>query len=141
MLAKQKTIVVSVNGEDKEFVHNTWGASKAFTHLPKIGKAFAVPFSMLFSDKGEISDKLPEALMLLFQQMEEEDVWGLFQLITSGVYYKTAPINLDEDLEGDLGAVLMLVAEAAKQNYGSLWGKGLLSLRDTMLPMAQIAKN
>lgn len=142
MISKQKHIEVEVNGIKKSFIHNCWGPSTCFKNLPRLGKAFAVPISMLASgDEDNHMENLPNALFMLFENMEEDDVWELFQLATSAVYLDAQnKLDLDNHLDGDLGAVLMVVAEAIKQNYSSLWGKGLRSLLQVMAPMGELAQ-
>ena len=78
---------------------------------------------------------------MLFDQMEENDIWTLFNLITEGVYLDNTQVNLDEDLGYDMNAVLMVVAEALGNNYGSLMsGKGFGNLINKMVPMAQLTQ-
>jgi hypothetical protein len=80
---------------------------------------------------------------MLFEQMEEQDIWELFTLIVQDVFAEngTRPIDLNEDCGDDLGAVLTVVAEALQGNYGSLFtGNGLSSLMGTMTGMGQVAQ-
>lgn len=126
----------------KEFLHNVWSPQRCFSNLPRIGKAFAVPLVMMFSsNEEEMQERIPEALFMLFEQMEEQDIWNLFKLITDGIYVDGQPINLDQDLGYDLDAVLQIVAEALSNNYGKLLsGKGFGNLISKMVPMAQLVQ-
>jgi hypothetical protein len=144
MLTKQKIITVEVDGEKKEFLNQCWSPMKCFGNISKIGKSFAVPLSMLASGgEDEMSEVLPQALFMLFEQMEEQDVWELFQTITQDVYAErgTRKIDLDEDLGNDLGAILTVVGETLRGNYGSLFtGKGLSSLINPLMGVTQVAE-
>ena len=141
MISKQKTITIEVDGKKKEFLHNCWSPMKCFSHLPKIGKAFAVPLSMLSGSEDKFEEVLPQALFMLFEQMEEQDIWSLFELITQDIHVDaTKRLNLNEDLDGDLGAILAVVGQALQNNYGSLYsGNGLSSLMTQMMGVAQVA--
>lgn len=144
MITKQKTITIETAEGKINFIQNKWSPMKCFSHLPKIGKAFAVPMSMMASGTEEnFGEVLPTALFMLFEQMEEQDIWELFTLIVQDVFAEngTRPINLNEDCGDDLGAVLTVVAEALQGNYGSLFtGNGLSNLMGTMTGMGQVAQ-
>lgn len=144
MMSKQNKITIEMaNGDKKEFTQNKWSPMKCFGNLHKIGKAFAVPLSMLASgNEDNFGEVLPQALFMLFEQMEESDIWSLFELIVDDVHVDaTRRVNLNEDLEDDLGAILQLVAEALKGNYGSLFmGKGLTALMTQLGGMSQVAQ-
>ena len=144
MISKQKDLDIQVNGITKSYISNGWSPQKCFSKLPKIGKSFAVPLSMLSGATDDVSfaDVLPQALFLLFEQMEEQDVWELFELIVEDVFVNAQQkVNLNEDLEGDLGAVLGLVAATLQHNYGSLFsGNGLSSLMQNLMGVAQVAQ-
>lgn len=144
MIQKQQYIKVEVNGEQKELISNSWSPQKCFSRLPKIGKAFAVPMSMLMKGGSEegFAEVLPEVLFMLFTQMEEQDVWELFTMITEDVHVSsTERLNLDVHFGNDLGAILNVVGATLKQNYGSLFsGKGLSSLMESMMGVTQVAQ-
>ena len=142
MISKQKIIELEIGGEKKSFTSNAWSPMKCFSHLPKIGKAFAVPLSMLMSgDEDNFGEILPQVLFMLFEQMEEENVWELFQLIVEDVHFDaTRKIDLDNDLDCDLGAIVGLIGEVLQQNYGSLFsGNGLRSLMTSLTGVTQVA--
>lgn len=144
-MQKQFTIEVEVDGEKVLLLSDRWNPMKCFANLPRIGKAFAVPISMLISGDGEESagDKIPHALFMLFDSMEEQDIWKLFQLITEDVFIKngTQRVDLNKDLGYDLGVILYVVAETLKGNYGSLFTKGgLSSLFQQMTGLSQLAQ-
>lgn len=127
---------------EKTFISPSWPPlSKAAKNLPIIGKSFFVPISFLLSagESGDLSQALSQALFLLFEQLEEEDVSKLFNLILDDVWCKNTDkkVNLDEDFN-DLDELLTLVAMVLKQHYGSLVsGKGLSSLMQTIVPLHQ----
>ena len=141
-MAVQTNVKIKVNGKDKTFILNKWGMRKSMQHLPRIGKSFAVPISMLFSTSEEgFADKLPNALFMLFETMDEDDVWSLFELITEGVYKNSVEaLNIEVDLEDDIGALIQLVTACIKANYGSLMsGKVLGNLTQVMVPMKTLS--
>jgi hypothetical protein len=143
MITKQKNLEIQVGDEKKEFISNAWSPMKCFSHLPKIGKAFAIPLSMLTTgDEESMGESIPQALFMLFEQMEEQDVWKLFELIVSDVHVDaTRRLDLNTDLDGDLGAILTIVAECLKHNYGSLYsGNGLSSLMTNLMGVTQAAQ-
>lgn len=143
-MQKQYYIDVEVDGKKVKLICNRWSPMKCFGNLPKIGKAFAVPMSMMISeDEEDFAEKLPQALFMLFDTMEEQDTWELFQLITEDVFINngTERLDLNEHLGYDLGTILLVVAEALKGNYGSLFTKGgLSSLFSQMSGLAQVAQ-
>lgn len=128
----------------KAFISPAWPPmSKAAKNLPKIGKAFAVPLSFLFSasDEGKLSDAIPQAVFMLFEQLEEQDISELFSLILQDVYCKTTdkPVDLDQDFDS-LDELLQLLASVLKQHYGCLIeGKGFRGLFQVMVPLSQAA--
>ena len=141
MITKQKTISVQIGDTKKDFTQNVWGPMKCFSNLPKIGKAFAVPLSMLSGGEEKFEEVLPQALFMLFEQMEEQDIWELFKLITDDVHVdSTKRLDLNTDVDGDLGAILSIVATCLQNNYGSLYsGNGLSSLMTNLMGVGQVA--
>ena len=47
MMPKQVPFVIDTEDGKKEFLHNVWSPMKCFSNLPKIGKAFGVPLTMM----------------------------------------------------------------------------------------------
>lgn len=144
---KIKEIEVTVNGETLTLTHETWSPSKAFSRLPKYGKAFITPLSMLAGllgngDEDEegnsgktLGETIPKIIWMAFEQMDTLDLWMMLEQATDSVMKDGKPINLDEDLGGDLAAIVSVASQALNQNYGSLWGKDLSSLVSTMAGM------
>jgi hypothetical protein len=132
---------------DKTFLSKAWPTkTKAFKNLPTIGKAFAVPISFLFSSGGNpdnLGQAIPQAMYMLFEQLEEQDISKLLDIILEEVYVMDpAPraVNVDNDLD-DLGDLLELLAKVLHQHYGKLVsGKGLRNLFSMLVPMAEVAQ-
>lgn len=119
----------------------SWSPLKSAKNLPKIGNAFAVPISFLFSNAEDPQSAIPQALMMLFSQLEEQDISELFNIILSDVWCKTTDKKLDieSDLE-NLDELLQLGASVLTQHYGCLIsGKGFRQLFQVMLPINQLA--
>jgi hypothetical protein len=132
---------------DKTFLSKAWPTkTKAFKNLPTIGKAFAVPISFLFSSGGSqeaLSQAIPQAMYMLFEQLEEQDINKLLDIILEEVYVMDpAPrlVDVDNDLQ-DLGDLLELLAKVLQQHYGKLVsGKGLRNLFSILVPMAEMTQ-
>jgi hypothetical protein len=114
---------------------------KAAKNLPKIGKAFAVPISFLIAGGENIQSAIPTAMMMLFEQLEEQDITELFSLILSDIWCKSTDkaLDIDADLE-NIDELLQLTANVLKQHYGALInGKGFTNLFQVMVPLHQMA--
>ncbi len=129
---------------NKTYFSPSWPPlTKTAKNLPVIGKAFAVPISFLMSAgaDGDLSQALPQAMFMLFEQLEEQDISKLFNIILEDVFCKQTDkrVDLDNDFE-NLDELLTLVAMVLKQHYGSLIeGKGFSQLISTMVPLNQLA--
>lgn len=128
---------------NKTYKSPSWSPLKAAKNLPMIGKAFAVPISFLVSaGEAGLSEALPNAMYMLFEQLEEQDVGVLFQLILADIWCKTTDkqLNIETDLDS-LDELLLLAAQVLKQHYGCLIeGKGFLSLFQIMVPLHQMTQ-
>ena len=125
----------------KVYTSLSWSPLKAAKNLPKVGNAFAVPISFLFSNAEDPQSAIPQALMMLFSQLEEQDITELFNLILADVWCKTTDkqLNIDADLD-NLDELLQLGAAVLTQHYGCLMsGEGFKSLFKVMLPLNQMA--
>lgn len=137
MNLERKKETFNVGG--KAYISMSWSPLKAAKHLPKIGKAFAVPISFLMSNGENVSSAIPQALFMLFEQLEEQDITELFNIILQDVWCKTTDkaLNIETDLT-DLDELLQLAALVLKQHYGSLVsGKGFSGLFQMMVPLSQ----
>lgn len=129
-------------GESKKrFQSNKWNVFTAAATLPKVGKVFAVPVSFLFSAKEEsaLSEAIPQAFYMLFEQLEEHDTTELFQVILQDVWVEngTRLVDIGKDFD-DIADLLELVAKVLKQQYGAmLKGKSILELFQTIVPVSQ----
>lgn len=118
----------------------SWSPLTAAKKLPKIGQVFAVPISFLFSNAEDPASAIPQALMMLFSQLEEQDVSELFNIILTDVWCKTTdkPINIETDLD-NLDELLQLGAMVLTQHYGALIsGNGMRQLFKVLLPVHQM---
>lgn len=130
---------ISVNG--KVFRSASWSPLKAAKNLPKIGKAFAVPISFLLSNAEDPQAAIPQALYMLFEQLEEQDLSELFMLILADVWNRQSDkqLNIDSDLD-NLDELLQIGAAVLKQHYGCMiTGEGFKSLFQVMVPLNQLA--
>lgn len=125
---------------DIRCLSNTWGSIKTLRNLPKIGKAFAVPLSFIYScsTEEELRDAIPTALMMLFEQLEEQDIEELFKTILQDVWVDgDQRLDMDRDIKSP-DDLLTLVSKVLDQNYGSLIkGKGFKNLFGVMVPLHQ----
>lgn len=127
----------SING--KVFRSNSWSPLTAAKKLPKIGSSFVVPISFLFSNPEDPQSVIPQALMMLFSQLEEQDLSELFNIIFSDVWNMSndKKLNMDTDLE-NLDELLQLGAMVLNHHFGCLiGGKGVISLFKVLLPLHQ----
>lgn len=128
----------SING--KVFRSNSWSPLTAAKKLPKIGSSFVVPISFLFSNPEDPQSVIPQALMMLFSQLEEQDLSELFGFILSDVWNMSTDkkLNIDVDLD-NLDELLELAALVLTQHYGVLIkGKGIAAIFRVMLPLHQV---
>lgn len=127
----------SING--KVFRSNSWSPLTAAKKLPKIGSSFVVPISFLFSNPEDPQSVIPQALMMLFSQLEEQDLSELFNIILGDVWNMTVDkkLNMDVDLD-NLDELLELGSLVLTQQYGCLiGGKGVINLFKVLLPLHQ----
>lgn len=138
----QEKFVIGSGKESRTFISDGWSPLKAAKNLPSIGKCFAMPISMLIGgDEDDFKSAIPQALYMLFEQLEENDISELFQLILSVVYAEngTRLVDIETDLH-NLDELLELVALTLKQHYGCLIsGKGFTSLFQMMVPLNRLA--
>lgn len=138
MNLERKKETFNVGG--KAYISMSWSPLKAAKHLPKIGKAFAVPISFLMSNGENVSSAIPQALFMLFEQLEEQDITELFNIILQDIWCKTTDkaLNIETDLT-DLDELLQLAALVLKQHYGSLVsGEGFAALLQMLVPLNQV---
>lgn len=133
---KLQTEFVINEGTDEEMtaIIPHWSPSKTYTRLPKIGRYFAVPLSMIITSGEEgLEEALPSALLYLFDEMEEKDVNKLFSFILEGVVCKkmgqndidvSITENSDKVFMYDPAGLLELVAKALEVHYAPLFKKG-----------------
>ena len=129
----------SING--KVFRSNSWSPLTAAKKLPKIGSSFVVPISFLFSNPEDPQSVIPQALMMLFSQLEEQDLSELFNIIFGDVWNMTTDkkLNMDTDLD-NLDELLQLGAMVLNQHFGCLiGGKGVIDLFKVLLPLHRTA--
>lgn len=136
---RQESVVIG----DKRFLITSWSVTECIKNLPKIGNAFAVPFSVLMGTLGD-TDKLQEAIpiafMQLFSQMEEQDSTELFKLIIKDASIEGRPADLNADF-GDLDELLQVASKCLEINYGCLLkGEGFKNLFGIMSGMTKVAQ-
>jgi hypothetical protein len=136
---ERKKEIFNVGG--KAYISASWSPMKAAKNLPKIGKAFAVPISFLIAGGENIQSAIPQAMFMLFEQLEEQDITELFSLILQDVWSKSSDkaLNIETDLE-NIDELLQLTSLVLKQHYGCLIeGKGFSQLFSMMIPLHQLA--
>lgn len=110
--------------------------------MPKIGKYFVVPLSIVMSsgDAENLSDTIPTAVVYLFNEMEENDIMDLFQIILEDTHLQGQSVapKIDEIFMEDPQELLELVAKVLEVNYKSFFQKkGFESLLKMVSPIAQ----
>lgn len=143
MTQNSKQIKINVGG--KVYTSNKWGIWTAANNLPKVGKTFAVPVSFIYSamEESNLKEAIPQAIYMLFEQLEEQDIKELFQTILHEVYVqgKTEPVNIEYDFN-DLDELLELSAKVLEQQYGGmLKGKGLAGFFKMLMPLNQASES
>ena len=139
---------------EKEFTIIHWSPTKVHKNIPKIGRYFITPLSMLMSGSiGEesesfnLADAIPTALSYLFTILEEDDIMNLYELVLETVYYDGKPVmsQFDEVFSDDPFAVFDLVAEVLRLNVIIPFTQrnGLSSLKNltsNLMPLVEVAK-
>lgn len=139
---------------DKEFTIVHWSPTKVHKNIPRIGRYFITPLSMLMGgikdpESGDVSivDAIPTALSYLFTILEEDDIMNLYELVLETVYYEDKPIlpQFDSAFEDDPFGVFDLVAEVLRINVVAPFIKreGLSSLKNltsNLMPLVEVAK-
>ena len=119
-----------IKTSNNTYLVSKWNVIKAFNNVPYFGKTIGLPIAQLIS-KGEASveEALPEALLILFHNLEETSPEELITKILEGTYsYNTKQqVDLETDFDGDIGEVLELCAAVFKLQYGSLFAKKALA--------------
>lgn len=136
-----ETFVIGEGEKARKFISNGWSPLKAAKNLPPIGKAFATPISFLFgANEDTLQQAIPQALYMLFEQMEESDVEQLFSMILQDVYVNPQDkVDLNRDFY-NIDEMLTLMALVLKQHYGCLIeGKGFTNLFRILVPMGQLS--
>jgi hypothetical protein len=139
MTTNSKQIKINIGG--KVFHSNKWNIFKAADNLPKVGKTFAVPVSFIYSamEESNLKEAIPQAIYMLFEQLEEQDIKSLFEVILDDVHADNGSRKVDiENDFVDLDQVLELTAAVLEQQYGGmLKGKGFSSLFKMLMPLHQ----
>lgn len=88
------------NEENKErvakFTIYHWTPTKTYKNIPRIGRIFGVPMSMIMSGGESFSEALPGAMLQLFNTFEEEDLVKFLKEMLDGVYLNGEPVNGDK---------------------------------------------
>lgn len=119
-----------------------WSPTKVYQRIPKIGKTFAVPLSMIMTATGEegatINDVIPMALIHFFSTVEEQGVVEFFKLILEDVYFKGQSVNdnFDSLFYSEPEIVLDLVSKVIEVHYAPFFKKGFAKLLN---PMGMVA--
>ena len=136
-----ETFVIGEGNKARKFISHGWSPLKAAKNLPPIGKAFATPISFLFgANEDTMQQAIPQALFMLFEQMEESDVEELFSMILQTVYAEngTRLVDMNTDFY-NIDELLTLLALVLKQHYGCLMGgNGFTSLFQIMVPLTRL---
>lgn len=137
-----KQIKILVN--NTVLLSNKWGVFKAAQNLPRIGKTFAVPVSFIFSamEETNLREAIPQAIFMLFEQLEEQDIKELLEIILDDVYANNGQRKVDIEADFlDLDDLITTCAKVLEQQYGGLLkGKGLKALFQQMVPLTQAAE-
>ena len=139
---------------DKEFTIVHWSPTKVHQNIPRIGRYFITPLSMLIGgavgedpESFNPADAIPTALSYLFTILEEDDIMNLYDLVLETVHYNDKPVmgQFDEVFSDDPFGVFDLVAEVLRinviipftQRNGSL---SLKNLTNNLMPLVEVAK-
>ena len=139
---------------DKEFTIVHWSPTKVHQNIPRIGRYFITPLSMLIGgavgedpESFNLADAIPTALSYLFTILEEDDIMNLYDLVLETVHYNDKPVmgQFDEVFSDDPFAVFDLVAEVLRLNVIIPFTQrnGLSSLKNltsNLMPLVEVAK-
>lgn len=139
---------------EKEFTIVHWSPTKVHKNIPKIGRYFITPLSMLMGgavgedpESFNLADAIPTALSYLFTILEEDDIMNLYDLVLETVHYNDKPVmgQFDEVFSDDPFAVFDLVAEVLRLNVIIPFTQrnGLSSLKNltsNLMPLVEVAK-
>lgn len=115
-----------------------WSPTEVFNKLSKIGKVFAVPFSMVATASPEegstLSEVLPMALIHFFTTMEEEGMTDFFKMILKDVYINNESVveKFDIIFMEHPEIVMELVAKVVEIHYAPFFKRGFGNLLSSM---------
>ena len=155
-IVQPKTEIVVGN---TTFVHVHWSPTQCQKKLPKIGKFFIAPMSMVMSgeqteDKRlDLASSLPAALTYLFNILEEDDIMDLYRHILDTTYYVDKEDNglylimdnFDAAFADNVFGVFNVVSEVLRLNVvdpfiRSNGSQSLLNLAGNVMPLTELAK-
>jgi hypothetical protein len=112
--AKENEVVI----KDRVYTINKFGVLETLNMIPTLGKSVLVPTATAL--KGTLKDggfeDLPEALFMLFENMESGQFLLLLELLLFKTTLKGKPVSIDDDFE-DLGEVLNVCVKVLELNF------------------------
>ncbi len=148
-----------INVGDLKFIHVHWSPTQCQKKLPKIGKFFIAPMSMVMSGEStedkrlDLSSSLPAALTYLFNILEEDDIMDLYNHILDTTYYQDKekgdlyPVmeNFDVAFANNVFGVFNVVSEVLRLNVVDPFiqtngSQSLLNLAGNVMPLTELAK-
>jgi hypothetical protein len=143
MTTNSKQIKININ--NKVLTSNKWGLFTQMDNLPRLGKVLAVPLGFIVGSATDgatnMSEAIPSALFMLFQELESNNQRDLFETIFHDVHADNGSrrVDLEKDFD-DLDQLFEAGAKVLEQQYGSLiTGKGAKGLFGLLVPMHQMA--
>lgn len=130
------------DGKTQTFMFDKWPTSKVIKRFSKIGRYLAVPMTMLMSGGKEASQNaIPEALLYLFNVMEEDDVLEFFKFILDGVTTGNGTVSCSEQFDiafaADDSMVIDVIAKVLTEHYSPFFKRGFQPLVGILAPMTQ----
>ena len=117
---KQSENEITLNG--KTYTIEKFSPLRTLHLIPVLGKSTLVPIatafkSMVGGKDGEGSfEDLPEAMYMLFENMESGQFQLLLELLLDNTTLRGKPVDLDKDFE-DLGDVLKVCVKSLEINF------------------------
>jgi hypothetical protein len=143
-MAKELNFEIDCGEKKLKIRMEKWSPTKVYKKLPVIGNYFAVPFSMVFQkdSDGFSTDGIPQALLLLFQTMEEDDFNTFLKMLVEGSFcgQKNVAENIDDIFEDDPSALLELATLILEEHYACFFKRGFGRMMGVLGPITQQAK-
>lgn len=117
----QTEVTIESGGEERVYTVSHFPTSRAAKNLARLAKLLGVPFAtMMKAETNDINDVIPEAVGVLIDRLDEDDVLALIKDLTKAATYQGQPISeaaFETHFQGRLAELVKLLVEIVKWNY------------------------